>query len=37
MIDRRRFLYGSLATTLAAACGSRKESPAVTTTPTPER
>ncbi len=35
MIDRRRFLAGSLAATLAAACGSRKESPAVTTTPAP--
>jgi nucleoside-diphosphate-sugar epimerase len=35
MIDRRRFLSGSLAATLAAACGSRKESPVVTTTPDP--
>jgi 2'-hydroxyisoflavone reductase len=35
MIDRRRFLTGSLAATVAAACGSRKE-PQASKSPMPE-
>jgi 2'-hydroxyisoflavone reductase len=36
MIDRRRFLAGSLAATVAAACGSRKDTTAVAKNPAPE-
>jgi 2'-hydroxyisoflavone reductase len=35
MIDRRRFLSGSLAATVAAACGSRKDTPAMAKAPEP--
>ena len=36
MIDRRRFLTGSLAATVAAACGSRKDTTAVAKNPAPD-
>ncbi|NVB83164.1 MAG: SDR family oxidoreductase, partial [Kofleriaceae bacterium] len=36
IIDRRKFLFGSLATAAAAACGGKAGSPKTTPAPTPE-